>query len=180
MKQPVVYNMMCGRFQPFHLGHLNYLRVLIAKPQPFIIGITNPDPTTIRSEGTSEHRHTADANPFTFFERYLMVREVLRDEDVRSSRYLIVPFPVNVPELWRFYLPGRVVQHMPVFSEWEAAKAQRFRDLGHEVVVVNELAKRVSATDVRERIRKGEDWRELVPQGVMRVLKNLDLARSSR
>jgi cytidyltransferase-like protein len=167
------WNMMCGRFQPFHVGHLNYLRTVAAKPQRFIVGITNPDPTVIREEQGSEHRHRLDSNPFTYFERQVMIRETLRDEGISEDRYTIIPFPVSVPELWKYYIPEHVVLYMPVFSEWEARKAQRFRDLGHEVVVLDALSRPPSATEVRERIAGGEDWRALVPAGVARVLAEI-------
>jgi cytidyltransferase-like protein len=173
------YNMLCGRFQPFHTGHLNYLRIITAKPEQFIVGITNPDPSVIREEEGSDHRHRLDSNPFTYFERQAMIRETLRDEGVSEDRYTVTPFPVNVPELWKFYLPEHVVQHMPVFSEWEARKAQRFRDLGHEVIILDNLSKPPSATDVRERIVNRQDWKALVPPGVARVLDEI-LARGPR
>jgi cytidyltransferase-like protein len=167
--------MMSGRFQPFHLGHLNYLRVVIERPDPFIVGITNPDPTFIRQERESAHRHLPESNPFSYFQRYLMVREVLRDLQVSEDRFAIMPFPINVPDAWRHYLPTRIVQYVPVFSEWERLKAKRFEEFGFEVVEIADWEKAISATDIRVKIRNRDDsWRDLVPPGVARVIVALE------
>src|SRR5438034_7277150 len=96
--------MVHGRFQPFHNGHLEYLRAARELCDTLIVGITNPDPTAIVEEPTSEHRHLPESNPFTYFERLLMVREVLRDESIPHDRSIIIPFPVNSPERWRYYV----------------------------------------------------------------------------
>jgi nicotinamide-nucleotide adenylyltransferase len=168
------FNMMQGRFQPFHLGHLNYLRVIIQRPEPFIVGITNPDPTFIRQETESEHRHLPGSNPFSYFQRYLMVREVLRDEQVPVDRYAIMPFPINVPEAWKHYLPVNIVQYVPVFSDWERLKAKRLGEHGFEVVEIADWEKSISATDIRKLIQDHDDsWEKLVPPGVVRVIRAL-------
>src|SRR6266508_4802534 len=78
--------MIHGRFQPFHNGHLEYLRATRDLCDSLVVGITNPDPETIREDPTSEHRHLPESNPFTYFERLLMVRDVLRDEGVPPER----------------------------------------------------------------------------------------------
>jgi nicotinamide-nucleotide adenylyltransferase len=180
MKPTQRFNFMCGRFQPFHHGHLNFLRIVIRRPEPFIVGITNPDPTVVKAEGESSHRHLADANPFTYFERHMMVREVLRDEEVRSNRYIIIPFAVNKPEVWRHYVPEKMTAYVPVFSEaedsnaaWQLRKIERLKEQGHEIQIIDDISKRLHATDVRERILKGENWEELCPPGVCRVLREL-------
>ena len=38
--------MIHGRFQPFHNGHLEYLRGAAERSDEVWIGITNPDPAT--------------------------------------------------------------------------------------------------------------------------------------
>ena len=42
--------MIHGRFQPFHNGHLEYLRGAAAQSGEVFVGITNPDPQRIREE----------------------------------------------------------------------------------------------------------------------------------
>ena len=42
--------MIHGRFQPFHLGHLEYLAGAASEADEVWVGITNPDPTRVRPE----------------------------------------------------------------------------------------------------------------------------------
>lgn len=167
--------MVHGRFQPFHNGHLEYLRAARGLCRSLVIGITNPDPAAIREDPTSAHRHLPESNPYTYFERLLMVREVLHDEGIPPERAVIVPFPVNSPERWRYYLPRGVVHYVRVFSDWEQAKVDRLREHGYVVEVIHPgIEKSIEASEVRRRMAAGEDWRSLVPPGVVRVIDALE------
>jgi nicotinamide-nucleotide adenylyltransferase len=168
------YGMIHGRFQPFHNGHLEYLRASRELCETLVIGITNPDPTTIREDATSEHRHLPDANPYTYFERLLMIREVLSDEGIEPDRAIIIPFPVNDPARWRYYLPRNAVHFLRVFSDWEQAKVDRLREHSYTVEVLHPgIEKQIEATEVRRRMANGEDWQSLVPPAVVRVIARL-------
>lgn len=166
--------MIHGRFQPFHNGHLEYLRAALDRCQTLLIGITNPDPAQIAPEAESEHRHRPEANPFTFFQRLLMIRETLLDEGIPLERVIFIPFPINFPDRWRYYLPPDVVHYLRVFSPWEEAKAERLRRQGYRVEVLHRgAAKEVEASEVRRRLAAGQDWEALVPPGVARVIRSL-------
>ena len=164
--------MIHGRFQPFHNGHLEYLRGAAARCDEVWVGITNPDPTRVKEEPSDPLRHLPESNPYTYAERLLMVKAVAADEGVTVH---VIPFPVNEPELWHAYVPPEVTQFIRLFSDWGGTKLDRFRDAGYEVVVLDEGAeKEVSGADVRAALRVGGDWRSLVPPGVARVLDSLD------
>jgi len=166
--------MIHGRFQPFHNGHLEYLRAARGLCEILVVGITNPDPTTISEDATSQHRHLPDANPYTYFERLLMIRAVLADEEIEPERSIIIPFPVNAPDRWRYYLPPNAVHYLRVFSEWEQAKVDRLREHGYTVEVLHPgIQKEIEATEVRRRMATGEDWQSLVPPSVVRVIERL-------
>ena len=166
--------MVHGRFQPFHNGHLEYLRAARDLCDTLIVGITNPDPTVILEEPTSEHRHLPESNPYTYFERLLMVREVLRDEGVPDERWIIIPFPVNSPDRWRYYLPMNAVHYLRVFSDWEQSKVDRLCAHGYQVeVLLPVIEKEIEASEVRRRMTNDEDWRALVPAAVVRVIESL-------
>jgi cytidyltransferase-like protein len=170
----VRYGMIHGRFQPFHLGHLTYLRAALERCQTLIIGITNPDPATVREEAEASHRHRQEANPYSFFQRQMMIRETLLEEGVDLKRVVFIPFPINFPERWRYYVPPGTVQFIRVFSDWERKKVERFRQEGYEVQVLHRGAKKeVEAREVRARMDSGADWRPLVPRGVARVLDRI-------
>jgi nicotinamide-nucleotide adenylyltransferase len=164
--------MIHGRFQPFHNGHLEYLRGAAAQSDEVWIGITNPDPARIREEPTDPLRHLPESNPWTYAERLLMVTEVARDEGIDAH---VIPFPVNEPELWDAYVPRGAVQFIRHFSAWGGTKIERLRAAGYEVVVLDHGAeKELSGADVRSAMRGEGEWRTLVPPGVARVIESLE------
>ena len=65
--------MIHGRFQPFHNGHLEYLRGAAARSDEVFVGITNPDPRASSQRPSDPLRHLPESNPFTYVERLLMV-----------------------------------------------------------------------------------------------------------
>ena len=167
--------MVHGRFQPFHVGHLEYLRGTAARCEEVFVGITNPDPERIRPEASDPLRHLPESNPFTYVERLLMVKAAAQDAGIELSRIHVIPFPVNEPELWHAYVPEDVVQFIRLFSDWGGTKLERLREAGCEVVVLDEgSAKEVSGADVRAALREGGDWESLVPPRVADVLKRLE------
>ncbi len=168
------YGMIHGRFQPFHLGHLTYMRAALELCRTLIIGITNPDPTAIREEAEASHRHRDEANPYSFFQRQMMIRDTLLDEGVDLRRAVFIPFPINFPERWRYYLPPGTVQFIRVFSDWEHKKVARFQEAGYEVRVLHPGAeKEVEARDIRALMASGGDWRSLVPGAVARAIDRI-------
>jgi cytidyltransferase-like protein len=75
-----------GRFQPLHLGHLEYLLAGAARCHTLVIGITNPDPAQTVEEPADPARGRPEANPCTFYERYLMVEAALVEAGVGHDR----------------------------------------------------------------------------------------------
>jgi nicotinamide mononucleotide adenylyltransferase len=97
---------------------------------------------------------------------------VLLDDGIPLERVLIIPFPVNLPERWRYYVPRGVMHFVRVFSDWEQAKVDRLRAEGYRAEVLTPGAdKEFEATEVRRRLDAGEDWESLVPPGTARVLR---------
>ncbi|HEV8602293.1 MAG TPA: adenylyltransferase/cytidyltransferase family protein [Gaiellaceae bacterium] len=166
--------MIHGRFQPFHRGHLEYMRGAAECCDELWVGITNPDPARVKPEASDPARHLPESNPYSYAERLLMVKAAARDLGLVTERVHVIPFPVNEPELWAAYLPGGVTQYLRLFSAWGGEKLDRLRDAGYEVVVLDEGAeKEISGSTVREALRAGEGWESLVPPGVAAVLREL-------
>ena len=110
--------MIHGRFQPFHNGHLEYLRGAADRSDEVWIGITNPDPERIKPEASDPLRHLPESNPFSYAERLLMVKAAAADLGLEPAAVHVVPFPVNEPELWPAYVPEGVTQYLRLFSAW--------------------------------------------------------------
>jgi nicotinamide-nucleotide adenylyltransferase len=167
--------MIHGRFQPFHNGHLEYMRGAAECSDELWVGITNPDPARILPEASDPARHLPESNPYSYDERLLMVKAAAADLGLEPERLHVIPFPVNEPALWGAYVPEGITQYLRLFSEWGGEKQERLLAAGYEVVILDEGAeKRLSGADVRAAMRSGADWERLVPPGVARVLRDLD------
>ena len=94
-----------GRFQVLHNDHIKYLMAGKELCKHLVVGITNPDPSLTRHSNTNPHRSTPLANPLTYYERYLMTQAALLEQGLNLSEISIVPFPINVPELIKYYVP---------------------------------------------------------------------------
>jgi cytidyltransferase-like protein len=167
--------MIHGRFQPFHRGHLEYLRGAAARCEEVYVGITNPDPSRIRPEPSDLARHLPESNPWSYAERLLMVKAAAVDLGLDLAHVHVIPFPVNEPELWPAYVPDGVTQYLRLFSDWGGTKLDRLREAGYEVIVLDEgTEKEISGAEVREALRTGGNWESLVPPGVARVIRELE------
>jgi nicotinamide-nucleotide adenylyltransferase len=167
--------MIHGRFQPFHNGHLAYLRGAAERSDEVWIGITNPDPNRVQFEESDPLRHLPESNPYSYADRLLMAKAAAADVGLDPGRVHVIPFPVNEPQLWPAYVPRGVTQYLRLFSEWGGTKLERLRAAGYEVVILDEGSEKdVSGADVRAAMRSGDEWTSLVPPGVARVLRELE------
>lgn len=160
-----------GRFQPFHNGHLEYVLRARQRCGRLIVGITVPDPTAVRKEAANPHRHETTSNPFTYFERLMMVRDALLAEGLDPKNFAVVPFPIHTPGLISHYVPEGTVHFVRVYSRWEEEKVRRLQDRGAAVEVLDPgEEKRISGTEVRRLIREGLPWEHLVPRGTAEIV----------
>jgi nicotinamide-nucleotide adenylyltransferase len=167
--------MIHGRFQPFHNGHLEYMRGAAERSDELWVGITNPDPARIIPEASDPARHLPESNPYTYDERLQMVKAAAGDLGLDLERVHVIPFPVNEPDLWAAYVPEGITQYLRLFSAWGDEKNERLRAAGYEVVILDEgVEKQLSGADVRAAMRCGDEWESLVPPGVARLLRDLD------
>ena len=167
-----------GRFQLLHSDHLKYLLAGKERCEHLVVGITNPDPTLTRGDFADPARSSRESNPFTYFERYCMVRDALADEGLRDE-ISIVPFPINFPELYHYYLPMQANFFLTIYDEWGKKKLRLFKELGlaTEILWHRSLAgKGLSATEIRQKMINGEPWEDLVPPAVARLVQRFALA----
>jgi cytidyltransferase-like protein len=163
-----------GRFQPLHLGHLEYLLAGAARCDRLVVGITNPDPWQTTAEPTDPERGSAEANPCTFYERYLMVEGALTEAGMDGFR--IVPFPHGFPERLHHYAPRDATYFLTVYDEWGQAKEARFAALGLATEVMwRRTEKPISGRKVRQAIVAGTNWRHLVPAPVADVIEEFQI-----
>ncbi|MCF6291189.1 MAG: nicotinate-nucleotide adenylyltransferase [Desulfobacterales bacterium] len=163
-----------GRFQILHNDHLRYLLAGKKRCEHLVVGITNPDPTLTRHDKSDMRRGTATANPMTYYQRYCMVQAVLREAGLNEKDFSVVPFPINFPELYRYYVPLDATFFLTIYDEWGEKKLALFKSLGlkTEILWRRPLDKKgLSATEVRRLITAGEPWEQLVPPAVARIVR---------
>lgn len=163
-----------GRFQPVHEQHLDLFEIALAECQDLVVAVTNPDAGTRHQEPTSAHRHTASANPFTYFERVRLLKAAIRDRGL-AERITIVPFDLTSPELWSQHVPLTARQFVRAFSDWERQKAQWLKQAGYVVTLLEgDPSQRLSASNIRAGMRAGDSrWHRLVPAATIPLLDEL-------
>jgi nicotinamide-nucleotide adenylyltransferase len=147
-----------GRFQPFHLGHLDAVNQIISDGiTKIIIGI-----------GSSQEELTR-SNPFSYYERKEMVRRALQELKVDFEIHPIPDFANN--QDWVDYIQ----EELPVFNYIysgnpfvqicfvEGKIDREFKTL--DIISV------VKGTTIRQNIeRRMENWSHLLPNEVLKYL----------
>ena len=151
-----------GRFQPFHLGHFEYVLRALQSSSLLYVGLANSDPSHIDNDPASSHRHLQSANPFPYFIRMEMVLGALMEYGVDLTRIRITPFPINRLELLQYYVPAEAIHMMTIFDDWGQRKLRTLTDKGLKVEVIS-MRKVTTGTDVRDLILRGESISHLVP-----------------
>ena len=167
-----------GRFQVFHLKHMEYLLAAKMRCNKLYIGLTNPDNTYVRETVNDENRSARSANPLTYYERCQMVRGALREFNVPDLEYEFIPFPINRPEYILQYAPQDAVYYMGICDEWDEEKFKILRSLGLETEILwrrEPEEKGVTASWISSCIATDEEWAHLVPKSVYEYLIGNDL-----
>ncbi len=167
-----------GRFQVLHNDHMKYLMAGKARCKHLVVAITNPDPTLTRNDTADPARSSPAANPLTYYERYLIVRTTLIAEGLGIHDFSVVPLPINIPELYRYYVPLYATFFLTIYDEWGEKKFQMFKSLGlkTEVLWRKPLSEKgLSSAQIRRHIATGRPWEHLVPATVAQMMKDLDL-----
>ena len=125
-----------GRFQIFHLDHLKYVLAARERCRHLVVGITNPDPTLTKTDAADLYRSSSEANPLTYFERYSIIRAVLLEAGLDHAEFSIVPFPINFPDLYHFYVPLDAVFYLTIYDDWGKRKLNLFQSLALKVEVL--------------------------------------------
>jgi nicotinamide-nucleotide adenylyltransferase len=172
-----------GRFQVLHNDHLKYLLAGKEKCAHLVVGITNPDPVLTQKEVSAPGRDDPAANPLTYYERQLLVRAVFREQGISPDAYSIVPFPVNFPDLYKYYVPMDAVFFLTIYDEWGKRKLGYFAGMGLATHVLWEVPpekKGLSAAAIRMRMLEEASWTHLVPPAAARLLAEWNIGERLR
>ena len=166
-----LHGVVLGRFQPLHIGHMEYLEAARIRCKTLVIGVTSPDSTSLVSEAKDPRRSARENNPFSYFLRAAMISKSLLDSGWSPESFLIVPAFISEPSRMLSYLPlpSLATVFVTVYDEWGDEKADRLRGLGFNVDILwrRSMSDRLtSGSEIRRLMREGGGWRHLVPSGV--------------
>ena len=91
----------------------------------------------------------------------------------RFGTVTIVPFPINFPELYRYYLPLDATFFLTIYDDWGEKKLAMFQALGLKIEVLwrrTPEQKGLTASEVRKRMVEEEKWQQMVPPAVAELL----------
>lgn len=165
-----------GRFQLFHNDHLKYALGAKAHCKKLIVGITSPENVSLIREEVDPHRSIASANPFTFYERYNMIKLALLEAGLKREEFEIVPFPIERPGVLYNYVPLTATSFFTIYDKWGYEKLNRLKSIGYKTIVLHDdKEKEMCSTDIRQMILEGKEWKQMVPPSVYEYIVENDL-----
>ena len=152
-----------GRFQPFHLGHLELVSQALEECDEIIVAVT------------SSQYNYLEKDPFTAGERIEMIRDSLMEAGTSPSRYMILSIENqhNVAT-WSAYLRAALPRFERVYSG-NPYVSMLLADFGISVVQPRFVDRdRFNATSIRKMISDGGAWQDLVPAAVAGVIESVN------
>ena len=153
--------LLIGRFQPFHKGHLEAVKIGLSKVDNLWIGI-----------GSSNKSHEK-RNPFTADERKEMILSSLDSKTLERVKIFFVP-DTGDHEKWTYHVDSIVPPYDLVFSndEFTLTLYKKRRKNVFEIPLLKRDI--ISGTNIREMIVSDKNWQDLVPEGTKQVLLKID------
>ena len=150
-----------GRFQPFHLGHLNALKNALKTVDEMIIVIGSPEESFTQK------------NPFTLGERIEMITFTLRKENLINKCFIIPVQNIHENTLW----VKRVQNSCPFFDIVFTNNILVKGLFEREDYFVRELVSgkgNIESKDIRKKLVVRESIYELVPNSIEEYLIGMD------
>ena len=155
-----VNGLLIGRFQPFHLGHLDALHFALSKVEQLWIGIG------------SSNKPPGHKNPFNGEERKEMILTSIDDKISKRVKIFFIPDLENHKK-WIEKIDSIVPKFDMVFTNDELTQSL-YSKRGTKVISVPFTKREVlSGTNIREKIVLDENWQNLVPEGTKVVLQKI-------
>ena len=150
-----------GRFQPFHLGHLEAIKFALSKVEHLHVGI-----------GSSNQSHEK-RNPFTADERKKMILSSMEDKTSKKVSLHSIP-DVDDHSKWTHLVDEIIPEYDVVFSNDDFTH-ELYGKRGKSIVSVDLKSRSdLSGTNIRNLILTDQNWKEFVPIGTMDVLSEIN------
>ena len=150
-----------GRFQPFHLGHLEAVNFALSKVDQLYIGIGS-------SNKSNELR-----NPFTADERNQMIKSSL--DEIIMQRVSLYNIPdVDDHSKWTESIDKIIPKYDIVFSNDDFTHRLYEENTKKIISVALKSREDLSGTNIRRLIQSDGNWKDLVPNGTKNILLKID------
>ena len=150
-----------GRFQPFHLGHLEAVNFALSKVEQLYIGI-----------GSSNKSHQP-RNPFTVEERRQMISSSLDGKTVKRVSIYDIP-DLDDHSKWTQSIDEIIPNYDIVFSNDDFTHSL-YQKIEKDVISVKLKYREIlSGTHIRKMILNEENWQDLVPDGARNILLKIN------
>ena len=150
-----------GRFQPFHLGHLNLIQTVLNDKKKPLICI-----------GSAQYAHTKD-NPFTVKERKDMIQLIM---DELNCNYTIYEIPdINNYDKYVSHLEEFVPKFDTVYSGNKLVQ-RLFKNAGYKIVIPEMINREVwEGAAIRQAMTEGDEWEVAIPPQIVSMIRDLNV-----
>jgi nicotinamide-nucleotide adenylyltransferase len=146
-----------GRFQPFHLGHLNALRFALSKVDKLFIGLG------------SSNKPLQKNNPFSAEERKEMILSSIDESMKQRIQIYFIPDLENHIK-WIELIDALVPKFDTVFTNDELTR-HLYSKCDVEVLPIPFVKRDIlSGTNIRNMMISDQKWEDLVPEGTKNFL----------
>lgn len=151
-----------GRFQPFHIGHLDAVKQILQECSELIIAV-----------GSAQYSYTLE-NPFTAGERIEMIRIGLEAAGLDMRRIMIIPVPdIGEHSIWVARLKSLLPKFDVAYTNNQFVKLL----LEDQNIPVKEpkLLNRdeLNATNIRALMIRNEDWKRFLQPEVAKYIEDI-------
>ena len=151
--------LLIGRFQPFHLGHLEALRFALSKVDRLWLGIG------------SSNKSPEKENPFSTEERKEMILSSI--EESMKNKISVYPIPDLDNHLRWIEKIDTIVPKFDVIFSNDKLTQHLYSKRSITVMSIPFLNRdRLSGTNIRNLIKTDQKWDDLVPEGTKNFLNN--------
>ncbi|MCA9827662.1 MAG: nicotinamide-nucleotide adenylyltransferase [Nitrosopumilus sp.] len=151
--------LLIGRFQPFHLGHLEALRFALSKVDKLWVGLG------------SSNKPVEKNNPFTAEERKEMILSSIDDSMKKDISIYFIP-DVDNHVKWIEKIDAIVPKFDIIFSNDDLTKHLYSKRATQVVSIPFFNRDKLSGTNIRDLIISDQKWDDLVPEGTKNFLIN--------
>ncbi len=153
-----------GRFQPFHLGHLDAVKQALKKNERVFISI-----------GSAAENFLPE-NPFTAGERIQMIEAALNEAKIPAEKYLIIPIAnINNSALWPAYVDLFVPPFQTLYTGSPIVEHlyKNYNETRKNPYTIVRLKQNldISSTRIRKKMLVNKNWEKDLPESVAALIK---------